>query len=583
MPEHRRIPGSPFRWYDRLRVVGDQSLDAAQQDVHDRWPLYVAASAGIGVLGASGLQVLGTSRYHVAQFLFLLLGVSATVLGLLTLIWGVFATHSRRTGPRAYLIVSYCSVATGFVTVVTAAGLTRMALAASGGTVPGLWELDQYYAWELLEAIPIIHPEENLGWSRPPLHSELVSLVALILKIVLLIPLAQFVTSGYWWWRDKRIEDRVNRSPEAVARRTTVGSSDLSYRLVAAFGVTVLVVALTLAGLAWVWRDGSTVETALVALPTALDVPWPASFTTWEGWTTLAVPLTWVVPTLKAITLILVLYFFGVAVLAFAGAVGDQPASIMHLAVVILGMLVALALGGVLLAASIDVVVQLELATATPAFPPGSSFGAAWMTQLWNLADEVPALDIPRSLDWPAPHRVSGILVGLLTIAYELLVLVAILVVPLMIGHASRRRRSAPIPPVRAAQEFCVRLASASTALQRAEQAAKDGGSKKEPRVYATAFREVQLLEIANQNVVSAFGPGSVAESADAATIAANSRLRNAPQKRHLLARLAGWIRRGSAPLAAPAPDTASLAQLGDTFARLARSELADAMPEGAV
>jgi hypothetical protein len=186
--------------------------------------------------------------------------------------------------------------------------------------------------------------------------------------------------------------------------------------------------------------------------------------------------------------------------------------------------------------ASLTVVfLRVGLASADPSVPSGAEVGTALNFYSWHLADAIPGLAVPETLNWPLHHEFADYWNRTLLLLCKL-ALVTILAAPVarVVRGYSKGRSTAIRPSVTAATEFDETLEKISARLDAYEEVVLRSHERSSSRL--ARFREesdaaqavrrlLHQIETDFDHLTALFGEGPVKARAAAAILAVERRL----------------------------------------------------------
>lgn len=173
---------------------------------------------------------------------------------------------------------------------------------------------------------------------------------------------------------------------------------------------------------------------------------------------------------------------------------------------------------------------HVGLAETTPSTPPTDEVNATISWFGWHLADVVPVLDLPDTLNWSLRYEFVDRWTGVLLVAGKLL-LVGLLAGPIamfvrMSLERARARRPKPAL-LGAARRFRDLLDEMTSLINAAEEEGLDvkRSYSSYNRAESAALRARRSVGPAIEQLQSLFGPGSVVDAAEAAASSLSDRL----------------------------------------------------------
>src|SRR5262249_37196420 len=137
---------------------------------------WLATTAAAGIVIVAGMQLLVAASVGRGGPVPAWLGVGASVCVaaacLIVLGWAYWriSLDPRDAGPHFVILLS--SVVTIGASMLAFAGVTMVALRGglltpAPGSQPDLWATEQYYAWNVVHAVPVLDVPGTLAWSEP--------------------------------------------------------------------------------------------------------------------------------------------------------------------------------------------------------------------------------------------------------------------------------------------------------------------------------------------------------------------------------------------------------------------------------
>ena len=443
----RRLPRAR-RYWTAFLTFGD----ALRMDESHDWPFVLTLGGGLVVLLLAVVRVTQTFALRSNDPIVGCLGVFPalliTVALLIKLARAYWLTLIDPSGVTPYIQVALFSVVVLAVSVEAFAGLTAL-LSAQGAVTttspvrPTLWSVERYYLWHLADSVPLLSLPSTLGWSEPtPFVDHVSGTLLLAFKLVVIVPMLHIAVSGYHLvaesWRKQAAALRAKAAKEGA------GPGDSFFAWTASF-------------LPW-GTAGGVLLAALGAVIVVIFVSDPSSaLNHWiDGWTRndlhvagLGVPLRWVRTVPQWIAVAALVWLAGYVVFAAASTVwfaeediATSTPAIVALVTMFVCLLILLA---IVCAAVTLALLRTGLASARPSIPPGDQASAAVATYAWHIADAVPALKIPSTLNWSLNHEFVDPWDRIILLAYKA-VFFGVLIVPLAryaafyVGRMAARR-----------------------------------------------------------------------------------------------------------------------------------------------
>ena len=306
-----------------------------------------------------------------------------------------------------YIVALATSVAVIGICTEAFSGLTTVLwqqghVVSSGDAAPSLWAVEHYYLWHLVDAIPLLEVPQTIRWSEPQgFDDQWSGALLLLFKIMVIIPLVRVGFSGYALAQDgvvrvykalRKERSKTARDDVDTGRRTDWESTPTS-AVEVWLAVAVLLVA-TVAGWFLLW---------LVIAPSSVAHTWlTARFPDGIHFGDYGVDLPWLLKGVDGVTAAIVLLVVLSMMSGLAGFLGEAMG--LRGRASRAGVLVAtiLTLGPAIIAATAVSIALLHVgwAEATPTIPPVDEVNATVNWYGWHLADLLPILDLPDTMNW---------------------------------------------------------------------------------------------------------------------------------------------------------------------------------------
>lgn len=500
-------------YWQLLSREKEKRLDSAESHVSRAWPEFLVASLIIGstvTLLVRAAHMLGEwSDTSWIEMLCVIPGILISVFALGVLIWSSLNIRTARR-ERAYATAFLASAVATLVSVESAAGVTcylaRVTAPPGASTNLDLWSAERFYLWHLIELIPFAHPQETLGWSEPDEVTGVVSRsIVLLLKVVLVLPLAQVFISGFWWLRSKFPDSHQLQNTALDQWRASAGwpasayepedSRSFSYEVSWMAAATVLV---TIIGWGWIWAPTSVFQQVI-------DEFIPPTFQILGLGPN--IERTFLGDGVRLITTVWWIWIFGMSCHAqFVENILIPKAALSLLFEVMIAITIAMIQAAALAALLLYVLIRLKWASVSPALPNDGPVFALIESQMWGLAYDIPGLEVTNTLGWQQPHSVKGFLPGVIVLALKTFVLLCLMTLILWSVHyTERRRKSGSLSQVSYPQEFVDKLMQLGRLLDRVPVQV---GVRKRRRLYRQAKTALDELGDIALHVLQLFGPG---------------------------------------------------------------------------
>lgn len=513
-PPGRRRAGNAAVWRSRIsqvRMLGSWARRHARawvvdsESAADLWPAVFGSSLAIGVvlvgLAHGVLWFVLTRGGPILSGLGVGFALTVATLGIAVLAWLYWRMHVDHEDPTPYFVAMCTSPAILGVGVVAFAGLTTWLLAKGavsvdhglGARPPGLPDVESYYAWHLVDTVPLVGAPEALHWPVPLVFTDPLSgALLLAFKITLLIPIVRLLFA----WFDFGSRAWLAGAPKRATRRArwaarfhvarpsalTHSAGGRAERPMLQLGRhAVLLVSGTLLAYAllelavgrasWIgeWLEPRLPDPA--APPTLLGRSLPAGLWRWA-----IVHLDEALAVAAALMVVSVAWSLAESIMTdyegFLHADDTRKAG----AVLFPCWLFVLAVSAA--TAVTLVLLRLGIARTVPTLAPAREVNATLEWYAWHLMDSVPVLDIPQTLGWRTDVEYVDGWSGLMLLLLRF-VLIGLLIVPVVLAirvsadKALRRRPRAPQLGVIA--EFIRTVDESANHLARAERAASRG------------------------------------------------------------------------------------------------------------
>jgi hypothetical protein len=387
-----------------MGAQGGPSGGPSSADVFPEERLGVTAAKVLSVYGlllASLVLVhaLGTDGEHFIRSLVCI--APAAVLSLIGL-WVLVQAYWElvRSDPDTIdvvLVVALFAFPVMLMTLETFAGLTtllwdRGLLSSTSALHPNLLTMEKLYAWHVMDAFPVLDITKTLGWNAPIAFSDHWSGVLLLMfKVVLLVPLLGVLTASYQIFQDRRIQ-RLE-VPKTEDSDSTEGEHP-SFLLIVGESTAALARYL----ISWLWQMRYPIV-AYVAILFLVSGSSPLNrwlvSTLGTGYVSTAMHILGV-----AVVLVLTVraVFFSIppietGIVSMGGDVLFSVSSVMRRT---RGLIMA-----TLLACTITVVfLPAGVSHAVPMLQAGDEVPATVAWYSWHLADAIPFVEAPQSLNW---------------------------------------------------------------------------------------------------------------------------------------------------------------------------------------
>jgi hypothetical protein len=500
--------------------------------------------------------------------------LAATLIAILGWVYWEKRLNAKKHEP--YVVALAASVAVIGVCTEASSGLTAVLwqeghIASTRGAAPSLWAVEQYYLWHLADAVPLVEVPQTVRWPEPQGFDDHGSGVLLLLfKVMVIIPLVSIAMSGYVVAQDVALAFYTQRWPKKAKPPATTSADDrTSYRRARSastrrrsalremesdttYLARLWLVLVSLPVLTLIWY----LALRLVIAPSSpahawLTAQWPEGLDVGDHTLDLPSMLNGVDGVTAAVVIFIFLAILGgyAAVLDTVMARGTGASR----ATALIGTVMALGPAIMVGAAVALALLHMEVAETTPSIPQESEVNAAISWFGWHLAEVIPVLDVPGTLNWDLRFEFVDRWTGVLLVMGKLF-LVGLLAGPIaMVVRMSveRARARRPTPTLLGAAGRFRELLDELTALvdtaERETVRARKGrddfhlyrgrgmtgrGSSNASRARGKASRARyeasqlrRLLGPAIEQLQSLFGPGEVTEAAQAAASSLTDRL----------------------------------------------------------
>jgi hypothetical protein len=463
------------------------------------------------------------------------------------LVWVYWQVRLDDTAHEPYVVAMATSVAVIGVCTEAFSGLTAVLwqeghVASTRDAAPSLWAVEQYYLWHLADAVPLVQLPQTLRWPEPQSFDDQWSGVLLLLfKIMVIVPLVRVAFSGYALAQDGVVRLYTRRATKRAEARSAALSTERTSSIrgpsdprrvignitTESINLWLVVVSLPVMTLA------AYLVLRLVIAPSSPAHTWlTAQFPEGVHVADYAIDLPWLLKALDCVTAGLVILIFLQMMGALAGVLieamerGTGPSRAAALTGTVLTLGPAIVVGAMVSIALLHV----GLAETTPSIPGDGEVNATISWFGWHLADVVPVLDLPDTLNWRLRFEFVDRWTGVILVAGKLL-LVGLLAGPIaMLVRMSLERARARRPKpalLGAARRFRDLLDKITSLVDAAEKESLSGEMthRKFYRAKFEASRATRLVGPAIEQLHSLFGPGKVVEAAEAAASSLTDRL----------------------------------------------------------
>ncbi|HYN87730.1 MAG TPA: hypothetical protein VER55_04335, partial [Ardenticatenaceae bacterium] len=444
---------------------------------------------------------------------------------------------------KPYVVAMLTSLATVGACTVAFAGLTtslwqRGAISSEPrGSPGGLFEVEAYYVWHLVDALPLLDANEALHWESPIVFSDPWSGgLLLTFKVLLLIPLIRVFLSGLrlvlssWLLRAERRAHTRRRRDSAVDVDEDRGAPHPGLTLLALAAQTIggffLLVGLPLFAygvLAFVVRRSSFTDQWIGEHAAShIEFLGLSASTRWLQ-VVVAAAGAWLILAIAWGLADEILTEYEVFLLEGRGFALRTVAAIFFPCWLML--LATMAASGVTL-----ILLRVGLADPDPRLRPPAEVNATLEWYSWHLANTIPLLEVTDTLHWTIEvhflDRWTGVILVLMRFA-----LIGLLLVPFALllraymRRARRRRRAAP--QIEVVDRFTYHFDVAASRLNRAERAMlandDDAGQHSTSDYYPDLYQAIRAagqLEDEIEPLMALLGESPAVEAARA-TVAA--------------------------------------------------------------
>jgi hypothetical protein len=526
----------------RLRRRVDGLTNDVAADIEHGWPVLLAWAAGGGLVVAMLCRLVLTFTIN-ARTGIAVVGVvivTAVAVACLTgLVWASWRIHLDPTTVGPYGVALAISlVAIGICTEAFAAFTTLLLRYDVGAATPGiasdLWRTERFSLWHLAASVPLLKIPETVQWPEPSLlASPTGGGLLLAYKVLLIGPLVRIGISTYQMAANrvlKREEKQDDLARHDVLRQHFWVSRPRPYdpdtsRWELAEEWAVLAASLAFIPIL-VWLVGPGVFE-----PGARVDAWMARWLDSGDFAFLRTVPQWIAALLRTAPQWIAAGALAIAVFTAWLSLMDAR-HVRHsseLAATVLWYLTTIGYVALTGAALNLALLHVGLASATPPIAPGEQVRAAVAAYAWHLADILPALDVPDTLDWTLRHtftdRWSTTLILLSKLGAVILLIVTVAQAMRSLAHHAKPRPTTP-GALNAAEEFAQFLASAREAANRTT-AGPDRNDRLTPvpQRGAKVVRDAELILEQLEAVTTLFGPSEATQRADAAAGVLHRRL----------------------------------------------------------
>lgn len=439
----------------RARTRLANMLTDTEEGVEDRWfpVLCVGSLAALTLVGF--LRLLRLAQAWVG----ITVAVTLSVLSIVLMVWVYWQMQVDARDRTPFVIALLSGLAALCVCVEAFASLTASlwqagALSASGAVEPSLWTAEKYYVWHLLDGVPLVKIPSSVNWTVPASFSDQWSgALLLAFKVLVLLPILGVAVGAYRLLQSREEETATQYAEDFDQNAVTVPFTPLEYlveligallfqlliwsvRLLSpliAIGVILAVISGSSGVKEWISRHlgagfdvlGLHVSASLVSA--LIDIAAVAVVVALAAWAFL-----WRLP-------ISTLNTFDRA--SFSTSV---TGILLRFRIFLLSTLAACACALLLL--------HVGIADVAPSPRPDQEVGAALRWYSWHLADAIPLLEVPKTLNWSLRFEFQDVWTGLLLVALKINLL-ALFILPiglltrLYLAHAAARRSQPDHPP----------------------------------------------------------------------------------------------------------------------------------------
>jgi hypothetical protein len=454
-------------WSSFLKFAGAELEEYSASFTLD-WPFFLGWSMAVSAVVVASLHAIELLSFRATDNRILesfalapatLLAVA--LIGLL--VWAYWRIRIDTVKEHPYIVAVLAFVLTIGVGVVAFAGASAVHLEGDSSS-PGLWAMEQAYIWHILDAVPLLALPATIGWNEPNVTQDHLSgALLLVFKIAVLLPVVRLGVSGYFFVERRLLEGRQRRRREqehGISRRYAIPlrleSRDIATALplgVAVAGAIYVAWTFLFDPASWPTRPlDRLIPDTVGAGDFHVGLGWVSTLPQWLG------------------AAVIVFLLFWVFAMAFAFELQAKKWWVVAGACAVYVCVLVL-----LTEAAVAILLAL---THVGAIPEGSSLGnevrAAYSYFVWPVADAVPGLDVPATLNWQPVDAFDSTVGGVLQLFYKFTFFLVVLF-PLARALRSYSQESRPGAAPRAGLAAVADFARAYHVARAAlDQAAKD-------------------------------------------------------------------------------------------------------------
>jgi hypothetical protein len=185
-------------------------LDAVAEAPFRTWlgPFALAMALTVGVVGVLHLLLAATLRAGAVLRWSGTAIAGLLALALLTVVVRSVVISLIEPGQRRLLLLAFLTSAAAVLVGVEAFAAATTALADSG---TGLWRVERFYLWQLVDSVPLLDIPRRLEWTEPPVLTNLVGRLLLLgFKLIVIPPLVRVGVALYGFVESHRSQQRYS-------------------------------------------------------------------------------------------------------------------------------------------------------------------------------------------------------------------------------------------------------------------------------------------------------------------------------------------------------------------------------------
>jgi hypothetical protein len=334
------------------------------------------------------MRTLGTDGKHFIRSLMCIAPAATfSLIGILILAriyWMLARRGSSDTADAVYAIIYAFPIT--ILALETFAGLTELLwsrglLFSTSALHPDMWTTERFYAWHLTNAIPVLDVPKTLGWNRPVTFTGYWSgVLLLVFKIVLLLPLLGIITASYQLLRDRQINQTRKLEKRYPQHHYRSSPYLLPIHLLLPGAVLMIGPVIAYIILRFLVSDSSPIN----------------------RWLVFNSPVTWAWDAIQILGIACILlqvaraHFIQNLSTKVVYAMGGMQSS----ALVVMRRIRSLILATLAACAVTIALPASGVVHAVPALQQGDDVAATIEWYSWHLADTIPFIEAPQSLNW---------------------------------------------------------------------------------------------------------------------------------------------------------------------------------------